>query len=101
MNGKGVAKERAEPGLMLFVTGASPRSSRARHHLQQALQERGLDETVVEIVDALREPRRVLSHRVFATPTLTTCPPTESALYGDLSNRTTLDRFLDGVLHQD
>lgn len=100
MTGHSAAEERSKPALMLFVAGDSPRSSRARHHLQRALREHGLDDMTVEIVDALREPRTVLAHRIFVTPTLTTSPPTESVLHGDLSDRAALDRFLDGVLER-
>jgi circadian clock protein KaiB len=83
--------------LMLFIAGDSPRSSRARAHLRRALEARGVDPGRIEIVDALREPQRVLEHRIFATPTLTAQPITESVLYGDLSDRDALDRFLDGI----
>lgn len=87
----------AEPVLMLFIAGDSPRSSRALKHLRQALEARGIDPGRVEVVDALHEPQRVLTHRIFATPTLTAAPPTENVLYGDLSDREALDRFLSGI----
>jgi len=87
-----------QPALMLFVAGDSPRSTRAHERLARALEARGYDTDNVEIVDALREPARILEYRVFATPTLTARPPTASALYGDLSDTEALARFLDGIL---
>jgi len=87
----------ARTTLLLFVAGNAPRSRRARSHLEEALAQRRLDNVHVEIVDALQEPSRALQHRIFATPTLMVDPPADAILYGDLSDREALDRFLRGA----
>ena len=84
--------------LMLFVAGNSPRSNRAVRQLNEALETRGIDPSAVEVVDALRQPRVALEYRIFATPALIARPLSDGALYGDLSDREALDRFLDGML---
>jgi circadian clock protein KaiB len=82
--------------VILFVTGDSPRSGRARSNLDTALQRLGVAGTSVHCIDLLTEPERINEYGIFATPALIR-PRTDgdpSILYGDLSNEGELQRFL-------
>lgn len=82
--------------LILFVTGDSPRSRRARANLENALKDCPADPGLQEEVDVLKEPEKLVEYGIFATPALlyiqsdsgTTC------LYGDLSDKLKLREFL-------
>ncbi len=84
------------PVLTLFVTGTAPRSQRARANLARMLEHMGRSDLQYYEVDMLEQPEQGLTHSVFATPTLlkTTEDGEISVLYGDLSERDRLHRFL-------
>lgn len=56
--------------LVLFVTGATPRSLRAIDNLRRFLDAEVPDDYDLEIVDLYREPGRAKAAQVFASPTL-------------------------------
>lgn len=74
--------------FILFVTGESPRSRRARNHLARALQDYPNLQKKFETVDVLLTPAKLLEYGVFATPALMYQPGNgePNFLYGDLSD---------------
>lgn len=82
--------------LRLFVTGDAPRSQRARANLAEALEQIGLDASSVREIDLTADPAQTLVFHIFATPALLRTNDAGDAeiLYGDLSERRALDRFL-------
>lgn len=84
------------PNLKLFVTGDAPRSRRARANLAEALEQIGLDPAAVPEIDLTAEPAQTLVFGIFATPALLRTSDAGDAeiLYGDLSERQALERFL-------
>ena len=83
-------------GLILFVAGDAPRSRRARANLAAALDAAGRERQPREI-DVLADPGAALRFGMFATPALVRPDPAGGApavLYGDLSDRARLERFL-------
>ncbi|MFW5969680.1 MAG: circadian clock KaiB family protein [Halofilum sp. (in: g-proteobacteria)] len=83
-------------GLVLFVTGDSPRSRRARANLSRALERSGGDTVDVREIDLFADPTASARHAIFATPALMRVHGGEQTalLYGDLSDGTALERFL-------
>jgi|AntRauTorcE11898_2_1112593.scaffolds.fasta_scaffold00528_12 circadian clock protein KaiB len=83
-------------GLVLFITGDSPRSLRARANLAKALKRAGSDAETVRAIDLLADPAAIGRHSIFATPALIRMHGGEqhAVLYGDLSDAAALDRFL-------
>lgn len=86
----------SEQHLILFVAGDSPRSSRARANLERALDSAGMGDIAPREIDLLREPEQAVVHGLFATPALLRTGEGRSpaVLYGDLSDRDSLMRFL-------
>ena len=82
--------------FILFVTGDSPRSRRARNHLLSALQDHPHLEDKLEIYDVLLSPKKLVEYGVFATPALIYKPVKgePSFIYGDLSNSSKLQELL-------
>ncbi|MBK5929619.1 hypothetical protein CCR82_03475 [Halochromatium salexigens] len=82
--------------LKLFVTGDAPRSKRARANLAEALERIGLDPDAVPEIDLSADPVQTLTFGIFATPALlrTSEAGDTEVLYGDLSERRALERFL-------
>lgn len=82
--------------LILFIAGKSPRSLRARANLASALENAGMAETRPREIDLLQEPQQAVTHGLFATPALlrTDSERSRAVLYGDLSDRDSLLRFL-------
>ncbi len=82
--------------LRLFVTGDAPRSRRARTNLTETLNENGLDPAAVQEIDLTAAPEQTLVFGIFATPALLRTSDAGDAeiLYGDLSERRALVRFL-------
>lgn len=78
--------------VILFVTGDSPRSQRARKHLETVLQDYPDLGQYYEIIDVLVQPTKLVDHGIFATPALMVKPPAGEAslMFGDLSNDTQL-----------
>lgn len=93
----------ASADLILFVTGDSPRSLRARANLANALGEITSDRISVRHVDLLEDTGGITEYGIFATPALVHVHDggKPAVLYGDLSNEPELQRFLanlDGCL---
>ena len=86
----------AQRELILFVTGDAPRSRRARQNLAHALEQLGLSGAETREVDLIAEPGQTLAYGIFATPALLRPGANGQAevLYGDLSEREALERFL-------
>lgn len=82
--------------FILFVTGDSPRSRRARNNLSRALQDHPDLDGKLETYDVLLSPKKLVENRVFATPALMYKPVEgePSFLYGDLSNPLKLQELL-------
>lgn len=82
--------------LILFVTGDSPRSLRARANLAKAVEETASDRITVRHVDLLKDTGSITEYGLFATPALIHVHDGEkpAVLYGDLSNEAELQRFL-------
>lgn len=86
----------ANTDLILFVTGDSPRSVRARANLVRALEEIGRERISVRHIDLLQDTDSINEYGIFATPALihVRAGGETAVLYGDLSNETELRRFL-------
>jgi len=89
-----------DPDLMLFVTGDSPRSSRARLNLLKALQAFESRRIEPREIDVTRSPDTALEYGIFASPALVYHKPEgrPGILYGDLSDRESLHGFLADAL---
>jgi len=85
--------------LILLITGDAPRSRRARENLAAALRDLKITDTKPTEVDLIKQPAQTLVYGVFATPALLRTGTTgkAEALYGDLSERKALERFLAGL----
>lgn len=90
-------KRKAAEHLILFVTGQSPRSVRARMNLAKALARLGYKDLPTVEVDLLEEPRKAVEYDIFATPALVK-PGSSTVIYGDLSEEKKLMDYLGGVL---
>lgn len=83
--------------LILFIAGDAPRSQRARANLAAALGRAVQDTPRLREIDVLCEPVAAIEHGIFATPALVR-PQSHGAsavLYGDLSDASGLNRFLN------
>ncbi len=89
--------------LVLFTTGDSPRSVRARTNLDQALKTLGAENIKTREIDLIQHPDKVLEHGVFATPALVNTNESgqSSVLYGDFSDMDRLKNFLRNVIETD
>lgn len=88
--------------LTLVMFGDSPRSVRAHETVRQALAARGLDPQRLETIDVMAEPERALELQTAAAPQLILGGLSSNhSLYGDLSDRERLDRWLDDMLDRD
>jgi circadian clock protein KaiB len=90
------AHSASRPRLILFVTGDAPRSLRARANLAETLKRLDIDPTALVEIDLTADPTQTLSYGIFATPALLRASESgrSEVLYGDLSERKTLERFL-------
>ncbi len=92
-----------ERELILFVVGDSPRSRRARANLDSAIEDADIGGIRPREIDLAQAPREAVTHGLFASPALLRRddrnPP--AILYGDLSNRDSLLRFLAGFSDTD
>ena len=85
--------------LILFVTGDAPRSCRARENLAAALRDLEIGDVEPTEIDLVEQPAQTLVYGIFATPALLRPRATgkPEVLYGDLSERKALERFLAGL----
>jgi circadian clock protein KaiB len=82
--------------LFLFVANDAPKSIIAIENIQRALAELTDRSFDLEIVNVYDDPDRALSNRVLVTPTLL-APAAARRLVGDLSEKTQLHYFLQGL----
>jgi len=85
--------------LRLYVTGMTPRSTRAITAVRAICEEFLRGRYELEIVDVYQQPALVRDEQIFATPTLVKKgPEPERRMIGDMSNRA---RLLSGLgLHE-
>ena len=82
----------AEPGqavyvLRLYITGTTPRSTRAVHNLTKMCQERLAGRYELEVIDIYQQPALAQAEEIVAIPTLIKkLPLPVKKLIGDLSN---------------
>jgi circadian clock protein KaiB len=73
--------------LRLFVTGMTPRSTRAIRAIRTLCERRLKDRFELEIVDVYQQPQLIQDEQVFATPTLIKYQPAPMRrIIGDLSD---------------
>lgn len=73
--------------LRLFVTGMTPRSTRAIRAVRALCERRLADRFDLEIVDVYQQPQLVQGEQVFATPTLIKYEPAPMRrIIGDMSD---------------
>lgn len=86
------ATTRTEPGqavyiLRLYITGTTPRSTRAVRNITQLCQQRLAGRYDLEVIDIYQQPARAQSDDIIAVPTLLKKRPLPvQKLLGDLSN---------------
>lgn len=81
--------------LRLYVSGATPRSTRAIEKMQQICEEHLKDRCQLEIIDIYQHPEKARSEQVVAAPTLVKkLPPPLRKFIGDLSDS---ERILIGL----
>ncbi|HEY4195070.1 MAG TPA: circadian clock KaiB family protein [Mucilaginibacter sp.] len=83
-------RERSAPAfiLRLFVTGASPNSTRAVSNLKNICEEYLKDRYELEIIDVYQQPLAAEREQIVALPLLIKkAPGMERRLIGDMSNK--------------
>jgi circadian clock protein KaiB len=87
--------------LRLFVTGMTPRSTRAIRAVRSLCERRLKDHFELEIVDVYQQPQMIQGEQVFATPTLIKYQPLPlRRIIGDMSDTQRLCVGL-GLPHED
>jgi circadian clock protein KaiB len=82
--------------LRLYVTGTTPRSTRAIENLRQVLEDELPDRYELEVIDIYQDPQAALDHQIIAAPTLIKLlPEPVRRIIGDLSDRERILRGLD------
>lgn len=82
--------------LLLFVGNEGTRSTAAMANIKIAIIEMPDRLFALEIVNVFDDPDRAWEHRVLVTPTLL-APTSARRLVGDLTHRTRLRYFLQGL----
>jgi circadian clock protein KaiB len=81
--------------LRLYVTGMTPRSTRAICAVRSVCEELLQGRYDLEIIDVYQQPTLIRDEQIFATPTLVKKgPEPERRMIGDMSNRA---RLLSGL----
>lgn len=81
------ALENPQYVLRLFVTGMTPRSTRAIRAVRTLCEQRLKDRFELEIVDVYQQPQMIQGEQVFATPTLIKYEPAPlRRIIGDMSD---------------
>jgi circadian clock protein KaiB len=81
--------------LRLYVTGLTPRSTRAITSVREVCEEHLAGHYDLEIIDVYQQPGRITRDQIVAIPTLVKCNPSPQRLIvGDMSNR---QRLLYGL----
>lgn len=75
----------------LYVTGATPNSTRALRHIKEICEHYLAGRYVLRIIDIYQEPQLAQQEQIIAAPTLVRRQPLpRRQLVGDLSNRATV-----------
>jgi circadian clock protein KaiB len=80
--------------LRLYVTGMTPRSTRAISVVRSICEEFLAGRFDLEIIDVYQQPARIRDEQIVATPTLVRQGPPVRRLIGDMTNRL---RLLEGL----
>lgn len=73
--------------MRLFIARGAPNSRLALRNLRRILEERGVPDSVLEVVDVLENPDAALEHRVLVTPTLLRLrPEPQTRVIGSLAD---------------
>jgi circadian clock protein KaiB len=81
--------------LRLYVTGLTPRSTRAIGTVRSVCEEHLAGQYELEIIDVYQQPGRSSEDQIVAIPTLVKCSPQPQRLIiGDMSDR---NRLLSGL----
>ena len=81
--------------LRLYVTGLTPRSTRAIKFVRDVCEQHLAGQYELEIIDVYQTPSRLMQDQIVAIPTLVKCTPVPiRLLVGDMSNR---ERLLVGL----
>jgi circadian clock protein KaiB len=81
--------------LRLYVTGMTPRSTRAIHAVRKVCDEFLGGRYALEIIDVYQQPSRIRDEQIVATPTLVRQGPGPMRrMIGDMTNRA---RLLQGL----
>lgn len=81
--------------LRLYVTGMTPRSTRAISAVRSVCEEFLAGRYDLQIIDVYQQPALIRDEQIFATPTLVKKgPDPERRMIGDMSNRA---RLLSGL----
>jgi circadian clock protein KaiB len=81
--------------LRLYVTGLTPRSTRAIKAVRAVCENELAGRCELEIIDVYQQPARISSDQVVAIPTLVKCTPSpQRFIVGDMSDR---QRLLYGL----
>jgi circadian clock protein KaiB len=82
-------------GLRLYVTGLTPRSTRAIHAVREVCDEKLAGRYELEIIDVYQQPGRISTDNVVAIPTLVRVQPGPMRyIIGDMTDR---QRLLQGL----
>jgi circadian clock protein KaiB len=74
--------------LRLYVTGLTPRSTRAISAVRAVCEERLRGRYDLEIIDVYQQPKLIQDDQIFATPTLVKKgPEPQRRMIGDMSDR--------------
>jgi circadian clock protein KaiB len=81
--------------LMLFITGSTPRSTRAIDNMRRICEENLKGQYDLEVIDVYQNPEATKQLQIVATPTLVkVLPEPLRRILGDLSDK---DRVLAGL----
>lgn len=95
MNDEHVPEEADRHVLRLFVTGATPRSTRAIENLRHVLERELPGRYELEIIDIYQDPQAARTYQILAAPTLVKLlPEPVRRIIGDLSD---VERVLHGL----
>jgi circadian clock protein KaiB len=74
--------------LRLYVTGLTPRSTRAIKTVRAVCEEHLAGQFDLEIIDVYQQPSRISTDQIVAIPTLVRCnPQPQRLIIGDMSDR--------------
>jgi len=81
--------------LRLYVTGLTPRSTRAISAVREICEQYLVGRYELDIIDVYQQPSRISADQIIAIPTLVKCQPAPQRLVvGDMSDRR---RLLNGL----